>query len=242
MCRNFAAWGLPLTALVIVVSVALGVGAPALAAPSPLFTMGFTDLDGDYAADDGSSGTFTAIASQRSLGGPFDTAGDVTRVFGDGDTARYRSGFLGLGTAADVQLTMDVYDVTSSTAMADGSFTVTDANGDVLTGTISGQWRRLGGIFGSFTGLASNVRFVDASGDGMFDGPSGGSFSTSFPHGSLFEGAIIVLETGSWFSSSFANRNTQIEAAFVGGVIPAPGAALLGAIGLGMVGMRRRIA
>jgi hypothetical protein len=201
----------------------------------PLFTFGFTELDGDYNYNGDLTGTFTAQASSEASGGPFNTAGDVTRVLAPNGTADYDVGFVDLGTDADVQLQMQITGVTNSEANGVGQFTITDVDGDSITGQISGSWARLGGFFGSFRGVASNVT-LNAKGDGIFEGPSGGSWNMDLPFAAPYNGAIIVLETGNWFTRAFNDTDTQVEAAFV----PVPGGALLAAIGIGLVSRRRR--
>lgn len=213
----------------------LGAALPAVADTDPLFTFGFTDLDGDYSDNGDRTGTFTAVATSEAMGGPYNSAGDVTRVLDPGDTANYDAGFVNLGTMADFTMSMDISDVTGSFANATGEFRVTDADGDYITGNISGTWERLSGNFGSFDGTAGNV-MLHTAGNGQFDGPSGGSWDMNLPFGPIYNGAIIVLETGSWFSDSFNDTNTQVEAS----IVPVPGAVVLGLIGFGALSRRRR--
>lgn len=212
---------------------ALLVAGPARADIDPHFTFGFTDLDGDYTAS-GAGGQFRAVASALASGGPFDSAGDVTRVAPPQSTADFDPGFAAMAGSLNVELTMDISNVTSDSAEASGSFTITDLNGDTITGEIAGAWNRLGSVFASFKGLLQNVALTNSSGDDRFDGSFGSGFSMLFS-GQPLAGAIIVLETGAWFDASFADQNTQVEAS----IIPAPSAAALGLIGLVMLARRR---
>jgi hypothetical protein len=180
---------------------------------SPLFTFGFNDLNGSYSFD-GSGGTLSIEPTAIADGGPFDSAGDVTRVFEPEETADYDAGFVALGTMANFLVTMDISGVTSSTASAVGSFTVMDTNGDQLVGDFAGSWFALGS-FGTFDGLAQNVEFLSASGDGIFNGPGGGSFDMNIPFGPIYEGAFLSLETGVWFNESFDTADFQVTASFV---------------------------
>jgi hypothetical protein len=200
----------------------------------PVFTFGFTDLDASFTTVTGSRmGSFTAVATSLAGGGPWDTAGNVTRVLLPDGTAAFNAGFVNGPDPSNVVVNMDVTGVTGSIANATGSFVITDVSGNTINGTISGLWHRLTGNFGSFDGVIDSVTLSGST----FTGPSGGSFNASFPFPAL-NGAILVLQTGSWFASSFAGTNTLIEGAVIG--VPAPGAAVLGALGLALVSRIRR--
>jgi hypothetical protein len=217
------------------ISLAALLALPAAADTGPLFTFGFTDLDGDYTRN-GNSGSFTAVASALANGGPFDSSGDVTRVVPVAGTAEFNFGFVAGADPANFVMNMNITGISANQAQGSGSFTVTDANGDTISGTLSGSWSRLGSVFADFRGLVSNVALSNASADGTFDGPDGGSFSMDFGTANPLNGAIITLVTGGWFQSSFQDKDTQIEAS----IVPAPGAVLLGALGLGLLARVKR--
>lgn len=203
----------------------------------PVLTFGFKELDGDYAFNGVDGGAFTAVASSFATGGPYDTSGNVHRIHAPQGFAEFNTGFFGL-SPANVVFSMQITGVTASNAFANGSFAITDVNGDQIVGRMSGSWNVLGGNFGSFRGLIDEASTQNNSGDGNFDGPSGGSFSLAFPFPQL-TGAIIFLETGSWFNSSFSNTDTQVQASVIG--IPEPTAAVLGILGLSLVSRFRKL-
>ncbi|MBL8879080.1 MAG: hypothetical protein JNG88_08165 [Phycisphaerales bacterium] len=203
--------------------------ASAAASADPIATYGFTDLDGDYTltnpGDPSQGGPFVARASAISAGGPYNSRGDVTRVEAPGGTAIFQTAFVAGADSLDYVLTMNIANVTATAATASGSFVLTDLDGDTITGDLTGNWQRLGGVFGSFEGTMSNVSFNSLT-DGVFEGSSG-SFPLTFSGGPLYNGAIIVLETGRWFTNNFTNANTQVEAS----ILPEPSALLLLAMG-----------
>jgi hypothetical protein len=196
------------------------VGTAAFAGPGPILTFGFTDLAASF------DGTSAYTLDPTAL-----TDGDVTRTVPATGTAEYRADWTG-GTA-DFDLSMTISNITATTADGAGSFTVTDADGDTITGDFTGVWMR--GAF--FNGHVNNVYLT--SDDGTFDGPSGGSFSTAFSSPQPFSGLIIELAIGTWFDMAFSDANTKVDVQ----LIPVPAAVLLGALGLSTVAwVRRKVA
>jgi len=204
----------------------------ASASAGVILTFGFTELNGSYVAADANNGVFTATATNTLS---LSSEGDVTRLLPPGDgTAAYDHGFFGSGFGGLANVS---FALTRTGATGTGTYTVTDVDGDTLTGTLSGDWIALGGatffngvIDGSFTDVGAV--------DGFFNGPSVPATSFTQIVGAM-EGGITLLFTNAnadFFGSSFTGVSTLAQANFV----PTPGAiALLGIGGL-VAGRRRR--
>lgn len=210
----------------------VGLVASAASAQQSILTFGFDDLNGGYST---ASTHFTAVGVDDGVGGPLRTIGNVSRLIAPVATAQYDVG-TGVGR---VGIDLAVSGIGPATANGNGGISITDNNGDTLTADISGLFISAGpAVF--FNGTLSNVAFHNNSGDGSFNGPSGGSFPLTFvPIPPPYTGAIVQLyigDAGAFFTQSFTGLATNIS----GAVIPAPGAmALLGLGGL-IAGRRRR--
>ncbi len=199
-------------------------GTAGVAAAQPLISFTYSDLEGAF--NSGSS-----VMTANAVDAAFQTSGDVTRLAGATANAEFGAGFKSSG--GDVNITLNVSGITSSTANGAGTFTLTDADNDTISGDISGVFSGAGPFIG-FVGSLSNV--VITSDDGTFDGTAG-SFSTSFAASGPYTGAIVELTfgAGSFFSGDFSGASTQIS----GEILPTPGAAALASLG-GLLGLRRR--
>lgn len=188
-----------------------------------LLSFGFSDLVGIY---DGSS--LLSVADDGN------SDGDVTRLvaptgtaFMSGDSV---SGFPGMA-AFGISMTISAVDAMS--AMGNGTITITDVDGDTLSGTLMGNWVNVNGS-GNFVGQITN--FMPVSDDGWFNGTDGSSFSMTFPVAPPFEGNIITLVFNRWFDEvGFQDATTQV----IGAVIPEPATLALLALG-GLLAVRRR--
>src|ERR1044071_8191498 len=197
------------------------VGAAAAAsAQQSILSFGFTDLNGAYTLV---GSTFTATGQNIS-------SGDVTRLQAPGGQAYNDQGTtLGL-----VAVSLSVTGIAGPTANGNGTLTIldSDATPDSITGNISGQFIQNGpAVF--FNGTLTNVILTDnGPQDGLFNGPSGGTFGLNFsPSQPPFTGAVIQLYVGTpgnFFTGNFSGVSTQVS----GQIVPAP--ATLGALGLGM--------
>lgn len=208
--------------LILVFCLSLFLGAAPVKAT--LLDFHFGSLDSTW---DGSS-SFTTTTN------PLLTSGSVTRQRVPQAVANFLAGQWGLG--GNFGLSMTLTNVTAASADGSGSFAITDINGDVLSGNISGTWAR-SGVSNVFSGLLTGVSWADNSGDGTIDGHLG-SASMSFPQPIPWHGSLIQLSTtGTWFSQgAYSTRSGSVDAS----VVPVPGAVLLGVLGLGAVGVKLR--
>lgn len=193
-------------------------------------SFGFTELSASFNIE---NGIFEAEASSAN---GLATTGDVTAYGAGIQTAVYNPGFYTAGTDAYVLFRMDIISSDGQTAeAANGRILIVDADGDNLSGTFEGTWTSQFG-FAFFDGQITGAQFNDA-GDGVFEGPGGGSFET--PEGTLL-GALSFLMmqvNGGLFMSSFEATPASADGMLVA---PAPGAlALLGAGALTMVRRKR---
>ena len=210
-------------------------GFAATAANADIASFGFTDLNGSF---DANSMVFSAVAF---TGGQDSTAGDVTRFAeGGGSTANFDIGFSGGGSLADVAISINISNVGGGMADGLGSFAITDADGDMITGDLTGLWFEGAFGFTFMNGDTTNVLFTAGQlGNGSFDGPSGGSFDTSSLIDTYFGATSILLRTPSgvgFFNQSFTEISTQAD----GLIVPAPASIALAGLGLGLAGTRRR--
>lgn len=209
------------------------VGLAASAASADIASFGFTDLNGSF---DLGSMVFSAVAQ---TGGESSTAGDVTRFAeGGGNTANFDVGFFGGGSSADFQMIINVSNVVGPMADGNGSFIITDADGDTITGDVTGTWFAGASGFVFMNGSTSNVLFNNNS-NGSFDGPSGGSFDITSLADTYFGATSILLRTPTgvgFFNTSFAEVSTQVD----GLIVPTPASVALAGVGLVLTSTRRR--
>ncbi len=167
------------------------------------------------------------------------TLGSVYRNLTPAGTAYFLpgmwSGFEGLSIA------MTISDITATTATGAGSFTVTDDEGDQITGNLSGTWAKAalsGG--GMFTGSLTNVAYN--GGNDTFDGHLGTSMSMVFSEPAPWSGAIVqVTWPGGWFADAAGNpQDFEVTGGSIDAVLPVPGAILLGVLGMGVAGLKLR--
>jgi len=204
----------------------------ASASAGVILTFGFTELNGRYVAADANNGVFTANAVNTV---DLASEGDVTRLLPPGDgTAAYDHGFFGsgFGGLAGISFTLTRTGLTGA-----GTYAVSDIDGDILSGTLSGDWIFLGGAT-FFNGVIDGT-FTDVGAqDGLFNGPSVPPTSFTQIVGSM-DGGITLLFTNDnadFFGSSFTGVSTLAQANFV----PTPGTVALIGIGGLVAGRRRR--
>ncbi len=197
-------------------------------------SFGFTELNGSFDLNGGTGeGVFTAV-------GTLATSGDVTRLLATGGTALYSPGDVNdAPTSVFFEISVVNVDAVEKTAEGVGMFSITDADGDVLTGSFSGDWSGVGFGFTFYGGSGVDFEFDSSAGNGTWDGPSGGSFSTDFGVDQLIGAVSLLFQQPDFgfFSSSFSDTTAQADGIMI---IPAPGALALGGLGLGLAGVRRR--
>lgn len=220
---------------------ALSFAAAANATVAVTFT--YDDLSGNYVGGLG-GGTFTAYAANF---GSLNSAGEVSRILGSalevGD-ASFAPGFVSGLDPSDFTLTMTVSGIGGGMATGVGSFIITDADGDTITGNISGTFMALAGFI-AFNGALSNVQFNGSFAGDTFNGTDGpGSFVMLDGPPSVYDGAIVSLTTGasSFFGANFSDAATGVTGQIT--IVPLPPAAMAGIGGLALVGagafIRRR--
>jgi hypothetical protein len=199
-------------------------------------TFTYNSLAGSYSGS-GGVGTFTALAANVP---GLRSSGNVSRLVPVGGTSLFQAGFVAGVDPANFAVTVSVNVDGAEHATGAGSFTITDADGDTITGSIAGDWTK-NGNFLVLNGILSGVSINDnGSQDGMFNGTSADStdWALNIPGGPNFDGALVsmIFSGTDFFVSNFSNRTTNITAQ----LIPAPGVALLFGLGTIVAGVRRR--
>lgn len=217
----------------LIATVGLAAAASFASADVAITTFTYSDLDTSYFTDDGDTGLFTARAGVNS-------SGDVTGLVSGAQTAEYGTAFAtDDASLADVEFLMNISNITGNSADAAGSFTITDMDGDTISGSLSGAWARAtaGATVLFFNGTLSDVVYGNG-GNGIFEGTGGAGFDlTPFLLSNTFSGGLVQVSFGvdSFFDESFALSGSQ----FSGTIVPTPGAAAL-LIGAGGIAIRRR--
>ena len=220
--------------IVTLAAIAGGLCASAATADVVLVSMTFDDLAGSYSTG---SSTFTASAVDTTR---LRSSGDVSRLVPAEGTASYSPGFVSQADQGNFVMSVAVGALAmDGTRSGNGSFTVTDADGDTIVGAINGTWRNLGLGFIAFDGVLSQV-FVNDNGaqDGTFNGSNGGAWDLDLPALEPYRGALVQLVLGAngFFAQNFSNRATGVTAQ----IVPAPGAMALMGLGALVAGRRKR--
>lgn len=119
----------------LVMLVVAGGASIASAQTQPIATFSYNNMSGNFSA-----GLFTAFAA---AGGATNTSGSVARNVATTGSAVFLPGFVAAANPANCQFSLSVgnfgLDVNSNpVADGTGSFTLTDFNGDTVTGTVTG--------------------------------------------------------------------------------------------------------
>lgn len=220
--------------LLIICFAALCLGAAP--ASANLFDFYYDSLDSSYTS---ATGTFSASMN------PLTTSGSVVRQQAPTEWALFWADVPGqpledsywstLG--GNFSLSMTIINIGAFTADGvAGKLTITDTDGDTITGDLAGEWFNVGPS-NIFVGMLSNVEFNDSGNqDGKFDGHFG-SVSMSFTAPPWYGTLIELSTTGTWFGDGDYTTNSGSVGA---SVVPVPAAVILGILGLGVVGLKLR--
>jgi len=135
-----------------------------------------------------------------------------------------------------LDLAISNIDTVSKTADGVGTITAWDIDGDKISGDVVGTWQLLSGQ-GTFTGQVSNILVESDEMPPWFNGQFDTGFDADFSEYEQVLGAVTDL-TGldGFFDQPFSGHSSRVTVQ----AIPAPGAVVLGALGLGVVGWVRR--
>ena len=231
------------------IAITLGAGL-ALAASAQgattLISLTYADLSGSYQSTSATTGNFTARAVD--LPGVLRSSGDVSRLEGAPGVADFQPGFVSGPDLSDFVMNLSV-NHNASNGTGAGSFTATDADGDTITGNLTGTWS-ISDTYIAFVGTLSNV-FIHDNGtlDHTFNGSNTGSWDTNFNAAAPYNGAIVKLteNISNFFSTDFTNAATGLTAQITTFTVPTPaggtaGCCMLGALLGARVFRRRRTA
>lgn len=208
----------------------------------------YQNLAAQYVSSSATTGTFSALAVSNPSG--LESEGRVSRNVATEGTASFEPGFVAGNPFAGFSITLSVNKTGPGVGTGGGSFVITDADGDTMTGLVSdGSWNlnNTGFPYIAFQGTLHGVVFNDnGAADGIFNGTDLPIFSDNFAMGGFpasppYDGALVVLsfDINTFFSSDFSYSD-NVAAQVSGDIVPAPGAfALLGLGGL-VAGRRRR--
>jgi len=212
-------------------------------AGASIVALTYGDLSGNYVATNATSGVFTARAVD--IAGTLRSSGAVSRLEAPLGTADFQPGFVSGADMANFAMDL-VVTHNGTTGTGTGTFVATDADGDTITGNISGSWS-LVGTYTAFEGVLSNV-FIKDNGtlDHTFNGSSAGGWETAFATSAPYNGAVVKLteNVSSFFNTNFSNAATGVTAQIQTILVPLPAGSLAGGatlLGLaGLQGIRRR--
>jgi hypothetical protein len=193
-------------------------------APAKADLFGFT-ISNPETTFDGASSFETKVSSG--------TTADLYRNLAPAGTAEFGAGAWGTG---DFLMAMTISGITAATADGDGTFSFTDADGDIIAGVVNGTWIKAG-QGGIFNGSLADVTYTPVV-NNTFDGQTG-SVSMVFNSDQPWNGTFIqVTFSGAWFTpkTAFDVTGGSIDAT----VTPVPAALLIGLLGLGTAGLKLR--
>lgn len=148
--------------------------------------------------------------------------------------------------AESFSISMAISDITPTSAVGTGSFSITDVHGDAITGLLSGTWAKEALNTAVFIGSMTDVSYLSVA-DATFDGHLG-SVSMSFPDRiEPWSGVLTQLTApNGWFMDAagvprtFDFKGGSVDAIVNAPVIPAPGALCLALFGvINAAGWRR---
>jgi hypothetical protein len=213
----------------LLLAVALAVCVVAAPASADLFTFTLGTLKTSY-------DTGTQIFTADEIEGT--TNAIMSRLTAPLTSAYFDSSW---GGPEDFTLTMNISGISpgGDAASGAGSFAFTDIDGDIISGSLSGNWFTDVQDVLKFEGLLSGVNYTPSSGgETTFNGDLGTLASMVFGGPTPWLGSIVELtHSGLSFNTGWTDINGS---GLTATVVPVPAAVIMGILGLGVAGWRLR--
>jgi hypothetical protein len=222
-----------------VVVLAVVSSAPMAMADTTLISFAYDRFVGTYSSTTAATGSFSINPDTSGATINDRSAGSGSRLIPTTGTVNFDWGLATIG-AANVETNVAVTGLNAATAGASGTLILTDIDGDTITALLTGTWYNTGGS-ASLVATLSSVVF--SGGNGLWNGNNGGT-PWSIPAFALqLTGTLLELSSDHWFTDAAVGTSINSTVGMTGsikGVVPAPGASLLIAVGLGLVGWAKR--
>lgn len=199
-----------------------------------LVSLAYNSLAGSY---DAALQQFTARAVDTA---DIRTSGSVSRLVDPVGNAVFEPGFVSASNPADFNISVTATPTANPNRRSGiGAFSAVDADGDTISGTVSGTWLATPGFI-FFNGFLTNVTITRSASEGTsFNGTQSGAWDLNLPSPPPYEGAVVQLVFGGTPSTFFANSFTDRASNVTAQLIPTPASLALLSMGT-LVAIRRR--